>query len=331
MPDGPVTLRWMNLCENPLCRPKLIDRGSERPRRSLCRGRDGSRQARNLAEPITGVPLVRTPSLTHVRNVVVLLAVATATSPASAQTPDPGDQPLTARAIPFVQLPVDAPALAVPDSAARRAELDKWVRDFTKWKNWADTWGNRREPGWFSGARSRRPRPDPPLWLFDECDGLAANGGASEDACELLADWMGTPGVTPPPATISKATEDDDKITWWEHVHLDAGWPSIQSSLSLYGVLGMHATTTVKGRFQVFIAPGAMLLNVPTRDGGRAWKIATNYGIAYFLGRFTFPGTARQARLHLNIAKAWLLSAGPDVPTQSTDFVGLSITFSKTP
>jgi hypothetical protein len=142
---------------------------------------------------------------------------------------------------------------------------------------------------------------------------------------------MGSPAATQPAATLSSASEDTDKTTWWEHVHLDAGWPAIQSSLSLYGVLGMHATTTVRGRFQVFVAPGAMLLNVPTSDGGRAWKIATNYGIAYHLGRFTFPGTNRQARLHLNIAKAWLLSAGPDVPTKSTDFVGLSITFTKRP
>jgi hypothetical protein len=85
----------------------------------------------------------------------------------------------------------------------------------------------------------------------------------------------------------------------------------------------------VKGRFQVFVAPGAMLLNVPTVDGSRAWRLATNYGIAYRLGQFTIPGSSRQAYLHLNIAKAWLLSAGPTVPTSSTDFVGLSVTFKK--
>lgn len=272
-----------------------------------------------------------TRSLTHLLlNAVVTLAVATATSPASAQTHDTGTQPLPGRAIPSA--PTPAPRLVILDSTARREELEEWIEDFTKWKDWASTWGNRREPGWFSGSRARRPRPDPPLWLFEECDGQAAHGGASDDACQLLAEWsMGSPAVAQPAASLSPATEDDDKITWWEHVHLDAGWPAIQSSLSLYGVLGMHATTTVRGRFQVFIAPGAMLLNVPTRDGGRAWKIATNYGIAYHLAKFRFPGSSRQARLHLNIAKAWLLSAGPDVPTKSTDFVGLSITFAKTP
>ena len=275
--------------------------------------------------------MVRTTSLTHLRNALVILAVATATSPVAAQTNDTGNQPLAAQPIALAHIAMPAPNLVVPDFAARREELQKWVRDFNSWKDWATTWGNRREPGWFSGAKSRRPRPDPPLWLFEECDGLAA-AGETEEPCQLLAEWsLGNPNVTQPAATLSKASEDDDKLTWWEHVHLDAGWPAIQSSLSLYGVLGMHATTTVRGRFQIFVAPGAMLLNVPTRDGGRAWKIATNYGIAYFLARFTFPGTDRQARLHLNIAKAWLLSAGPDVPTKSTDFVGLSITFTKKP
>ena len=48
------------------------------------------------------------------------------------------------------------------------------------------------------------------------------------------------------------------------------------------------------------------------------------------LAQFTLPGTTRLAYLHLNLAKAWLLGAGPDVPTSSTDFAGLSITFKKT-
>jgi hypothetical protein len=111
-------------------------------------------------------------------------------------------------------------------------------------------------------------------------------------------------------------------------VHLDGGWTALQSGSSLYGVLGVHATTTVRGRLAVFVAPGAMLMNVPTTDGRRAWKVAANYGVTYRLGQIAFPGQ-RQALLHLNLAKAWLLNGGGDVATNSTDFVGLSITFSK--
>lgn len=190
-------------------------------------------------------------------------------------------------------------------------------------------WGNRREPGWFSDSRSRRPRPDPPAWLFDECRGLATD--ARDEACLLLAEWSAGPAAATLNAAMPSpnAAEDDQKMTWWEHVHLDAGWPALQSGLGVYGVLGVHATTTVRGRFQIFIAPGAMLLNVPTDDGRRAWRIATNYGIAYRLGQFTIPGLDRRALLHLNLAKAWLFSAGPHVSTKSTDFVGLSLTFKK--
>jgi hypothetical protein len=217
------------------------------------------------------------------------------------------------------------------DAATRQKELETWIADFSAWKDWASMWGNRREPGWFSDSRARRPRPDPPVWLFQECDGLAVD--AREEACQLLAEWSGGAAATQTAAiqAVNTVSEDSQKITWWEHVHLDAGWPALQSGVGVYGVLGVHATTTVRGRFQVFIAPGAMLLNVPTEDGRRAWRLATNYGIAYRLGGFTVPGTSRDALLHLNLAKAWLFSAGPNVPTRSTDFVGLSITFKKAP
>jgi hypothetical protein len=274
--------------------------------------------------------LNRTPPLAHaVRSAVVILAVLTATAPVWAQTTDSGIQPIDGRTIPIASLAIDAPTLTMWDGAARREQLEKWIADYSAWREWAAVWGNRREPGWFSNSRSRRTRPDPPAWLFQECEGLAAD--AREEACLLLAEWIGGPAATTlnAAAPTPKAAEDDKKITWWEHVHLDAGWPALQSGTGVYGVLGLHATTTVRGRFQVFVAPGAMLLNVPTDDGRRAWRLATNYGIAYRLGQFTIPGTDREALLHLNLAKAWLLSAGPHVSTRSTDFVGLSMTFKK--
>ena len=194
-------------------------------------------------------------------------------------------------------------------------------------------WGNRREPGWFSGFRERRQRPDPPVWLFDQCGDLQEDTGTIADACILLGEWatdFATAELAKGRAAVSAGQEEDDKTIWWEHVHLDVGWPAMQSGVSLYGVVGMHATTSVRGRLQIFVAPGAMLLNVPTRDGDRAWKLATNYGIAFRLSEFSFPGN-RRALLHVNLAKAWLLDAGPDVTTRSTDFVGFSITFKKTP
>ncbi len=272
----------------------------------------------------------KTLPLAHaVRSAVVILAVLTATAPVWAQTTESGIQPIDGRTIPIANLAIDAPAVPMWDGEARREQLEKWIADYSAWREWAAVWGNRREPGWFRDSRSRRPRPDPPLWLFEEGEGLAPVAGV--EAFMLLTEWSaGTAATTLNAAVLtSNAPEDDKKITWWEHVHLDAGWPAVQSGSGVYGVLGLHATTTVRGRFQVFVAPGAMLLNVPTQDGGRAWKVATNYGIAYRLAQFTLPGTTRAALLHLNLAKAWLLSAGPKVQTRSTDFVGLSMTFKK--
>ena len=292
-------------------------------------GRDRHDSSRTY---FTGLPLTQIKLLTDRLCIaaLVFLAAPAAAPLASAQTSEPQSL-LAGRRIPVAERATEAPVLQLWDTAARLEELEKWMEDFSAWKDWASTWGNRREPGWFSSARSRRPRPDPPLWLFQDCDGVALDG--REEACQLLAEWNAGPAAitqTPPAQVASKNAEDEPKTTWWEHVHLDAGWPAVQTGTGAYGVLGLHATTTVKGRFQVFVAPGAMLLNVPTVDGSRAWRLATNYGIAYRLGQFTIPGTSRQAYLHLNIAKAWLFSAGPSVPSSSTDFVGLSVTFKKT-
>ena len=264
---------------------------------------------------------------------IVLLGVVTATTSTFAQTPESDDHaPVPARAIALANRALTAPALVVPDSAYQDA-LAKWVANFTAWKAWNEQWGNRREPGWFTDYRQRKKRPDPPVWLFARCTQVSDDNETIAEACALLAEWstdVPVARVAQARVTTTNGAEEADKTTFWEHIHLDGGWPALQSISSVFGVVGMHATTTVHGRFEIFVAPGAMLLNVPTSGGGRAWKIATNYGIAYRIGQFKFPGK-RQALLHLNLAKAWLLDAGPKVETKSTDFVGLSMTFKKTP
>ncbi len=240
---------------------------------------------------------------------------------------------LPARAISLVEQAIQAPDVSPPDGARRQDELARWTHDFSEWKNWVARWGNRREPGWFSQSRERRQRPDPPVWLFDRCDDVEEDTGVMAEGCALLAEWAAdyaSAQVSNARVTASAQQEDEHKTIWWEHVHMDVLWPAMQSGVSTYGVIGMHVTTSVHGRLQIFVAPGAMLLNVSTRNGARAWKLATNYGIAYRLVQFGFPGN-RRALLHVNLAKSWLLNAGPHVTTKSTDFVGFSITFKKTP
>jgi hypothetical protein len=266
------------------------------------------------------------------RTAVVIAGLVSGGTTSSAQSHDGQTSPLVpARTIAIADDAIYPPHLPAPDSARRQAELELWVTDFSAWKTWADQWQNRPEPGWFTQSRKRRPRPDPPDWLFYECKTTFEDTGPVAEACTLLAEWDADYGRAQVASVRVAATtrgETSGKVTWWEHVHLDMAWPSLQSGVG-FGVIGMHATTNVGGRLEVFIAPGAMLLNVPTHDGKRAWKVATNYGIGYRLGQFRFPGN-RQALLHLNLAKAWLLSGGPEVATQTTDFIGFSITFKKT-
>ena len=122
---------------------------------------------------------------------VVLLGVVTGgTTSGLAQSADGQERPpLPARAIPLAEHTLLAPQLSAPDSARHQAELEKWIDDFTAWKQWVDRWGNRREPGWFSDFRQRRQRPDPPIWLFEHCRDSIDDTGEMAESCALLAEW----------------------------------------------------------------------------------------------------------------------------------------------
>jgi hypothetical protein len=249
-----------------------------------------------------------------------------------AQDGDATPLPLPSRSIRFEGVFL-APALALSgeDAAARAAEVERWMDEYTNWMEWSAKWNNKREPGLLTTYRDRQPRPDPPAWLPDRCDAVVDDNDPLAPACTLLVQWQHNDatvqGAAQAVATAQK--EDERKTIWWEHIHADVLWPAMQWQASIYGVVGVHAATTVKGRFQIFVAPGAMLLTLPGRNGGRVWKFATNYGIGYRLADVPFPGD-RQAVLHVNLAKAWLLSDITDVvASRSTDFVGFSLTFKK--
>jgi len=236
--------------------------------------------------------------------------------------------------LPDISAGTSEPSPDAQDTTARAAELQRWMDAFTEWLEWSAEWTNRREPGWFTSSRDRRQKPQPPEWLPARCATLLDDDDQLASACTLLAAWEDDEAGRPirlPPAATAADVENRRRVTWWEHIHADLMWPAMQWQSSVYGVIGVHAATTVRGRFEVFLAPGAMLLNVPTRNGARVWKIAANYGIGYRLLDFRFPG-GRPAALHVNLAKAWLLSDVADVVSgRTTDFVGLSISFKKDP
>ena len=218
-----------------------------------------------------------------------------------------------------------------PDWDERVVELRTWVTEYSEWKAWTEKWRNRPEPGWV-GFRDRREAPEPPEWLLKECSVLLEADGILGDACELLAEFKGDDltRLAKKRAAAQVYREEPAKTVWWEHVHLDTFWPMPQWGTSIYGVIGVHATVTVAGRFQIFVAPGAILINLPNGPK-REWQPAADYGVAYRLTDFRFPGTGQWASLHFNFAKAWILTGQPGLAKANIELAGFSFTFKKDP
>ena len=220
------------------------------------------------------------------------------------------------------------PVVASEIETVDRQALDTWVREYREWQNWAARWRGRVEPGWFA-ARDRRPKPDPPAWLPAVCKQPLDDRPSFVEACALLDDWaQDYLSMTWRQQTATKRTQHEAPATtmWWQHIHVDALWPIMQSRGTAYGMFGTHVTMDVAGRFQVFVAPGFIMLSAST-DARREWTPATDWGFAYRLSTFRFPGSNQKAALHVNVARAWILSGGAALFKSSVDLVGLSITF----
>ena len=228
--------------------------------------------------------------------------------------------------------PVYAQSAGAPDQSVQDAELQQWIKAFTEWQQWWAEWANRREPGVITSSRPRKAKPSPPEWLAAKCDEVFDPADPLVPACELLEDWREdnvTARTRAVQGAMTQKTEAPPKSIWWEHLHVDLLWPATELRNSVYGVIGMHTAMTVKGRVQLFLAPGVMLLNLPAIDGTRMWKVAANYGIGYRLFDFTFPGD-RRASLHVNIAKSYLLLEPRDaIISRSLDFAGFSVSFKR--
>jgi hypothetical protein len=228
--------------------------------------------------------------------------------------------------------PASAQTSSLTLSKAREAEVGRWIDDFTAWQAWWAEWKGRREPGWFTSARTRREKPAPPDWLAQECEAPVDHVEPMASACTLLKQWAEddlTLELRQDRATRVADSEKPSTITWWEHLHVDLVAPALQAQSGIIGVGGMHASLNVKGRLQMFAGPGVMFVSLPTANGGRAWKVATNYGIGFRLFDFVLPG-GRPATAHFNLAKAWLLSEPIDlVASRTMDFFTFSISFKK--
>jgi len=258
---------------------------------------------------------------------IALLVLSTAVSVA-AQGNSPGDAPLASRSM---VMPVVAPS--AESSVQILNTLERWTNDYDEWKAWFATWRNRREPGWWS-SRERRVAPLPPEWLPAACVGAADEDGVLREACRALRDSQrdladeAAAAAAQQTAQVRTRLESPQKSSWWSRVHLDAIWPMTRSGTAAFGVAGVHVTVPVGGRFQVFAAPGAILMRLPSVDGNPVLTAATDWGFSLRVTDFRLPGVRRANTLHFNMARVWLLDKPSTLQSPGDLYVaGFSITF----
>jgi hypothetical protein len=234
------------------------------------------------------------------------------------------DDRLPARPLPIatpMHLIDELPVLVVTQEQFE--ELEQWTADFSEWQQWADRWLNRRQPGKWSYIVERQKKPDPPVWLPDFCE-LLSDDDRLEDGCRLLAAWRDdTIGARNRHTATAARTQQEapTKTSWLQHLHVDGLWSTTQSSMIAFGLFGAHATVDVKGRVQVFVVPGILLISVPQMYGRRELWPATDWGISYRLfsvGRST---------VHFNLVHAWLLSNRANAINPNLTLAGFSVSF----
>ena len=231
----------------------------------------------------------------------------------------------------------DRPVSGQPETVApidltgdRLQTLERWTKDYEEWKAWTARYQKGQEPGWFSPPKPK-PAPAPPAWLANTCALLGDEKGVIGDGCRTYRDWSqrdyATRVVTDQIAQTRARQEAPRKTIWWEHIHVDALWPMTQTGSSAYGVAGVHTTLQLSRRMQIFLAPGAMMMRLPTADGTMRWSPATHWGFSYRLLDFVLPGAHRPSSLHLNMARVWLIG-GNRMPTAGEMYLaGFSLTF----
>jgi hypothetical protein len=218
--------------------------------------------------------------------------------------------------------------------------LDKWIADYTEWREWSAKWGARRQwvahpfpyPFWkespdiFSYVPPRRVEPEPPAGLEAAC--VEGRSAGSRDrrarACELLTFWKddyATQQIRSAVATARAQKDDVSRSRFIEHIHFASLWTSLQGfgDHGAYGLAGVHATIDLHGRWQVYALPGVMAVSVPNARGRRIVTLGYDWGMALRLGALRLPIAGLPMKVHLNLAHVWL----PEV-NQRVDMIGLS-------
>lgn len=238
------------------------------------------------------------------------------------------DEPLPSRPLPLFDsdaLTPGTPALVL--SLQQIDELAQWTREFTEWQQWADEWLNRRQPGRWAFYLERHQKPEPPAWLNDVCE-FVSDDIQFADGCALLARWRDEVAVTKTRQATAAAVvqrEAPTKTSWWQRLHVDGLWSTTQSNMIAFGIFGTHLTAEVKGRLQVFVVPGILLVSVPVFSGNRELTPATDWGVSYRLF------SAGRSIVHFNLVHAWMLSNRANFVNPNMTLGGFSVSFKPRP
>jgi len=218
----------------------------------------------------------------------------------------------------------------------QQRELKQWTKDVQSYREWYEHNRNRITYTSLGLTGERRQPPPVPEWLPTKCDLLAdfvpRPAGALSDGCNQLSYYQSD--FTNDPATqqalmAQKQNEQDPHSSFWKHVHLDAGWSSMDYRMHTYGVVGVHVTLPeLAKRIQIFLPPGFLLLSIPDGVGGREFQPAATIGVSIKMFRFEFP-QGKEGTAYFNLAKAYLLSRGSMATDPSVDLLGLSFSWGR--
>jgi hypothetical protein len=219
--------------------------------------------------------------------------------------------------------------------AAQEHTLSQWTDDVLEYRDWLDRNRNRIARNVFGFISERRQMPGVPEWLPAKCEVLEEVGPPTSavltDACHLLAyyqsDFTRDPSAQQRLLT-QKQNEEDPHSSFWKHVHLDAGWGSLDYRMKTYGLVGVHVTLPeLAKRVQIYLPPGFLLLSMPDGFGGRTLQPAATIGVSIKMFQFAFP-QQKAGSAYFNIAKAYVIGrAAPSGSNAAVDLVGLSFSW----
>jgi hypothetical protein len=245
----------------------------------------------------------------------------------SAAAPPPDENVLPSRAIQVDLIPLLSPSPVLWITAERLQELEAWTHAFDEWQKRAD---RSYVHGSYVSHKSyleSNEKPAPPDWLEDVC-GLIPDDQQFARACGLLARYSDDPVTAKNRQAAAAALiqkEEPTRSVWWQRVHADGLWSTTQSNVAAFGLFGAHLTVPIEGRFQVFVAPGVLLVSVPGFSGHRELWPATDWGMSFRLfdvGRST---------VHFNLVHAWMLGNRSNLMSGNLTLGGFSVSFKPRP